>query len=171
MSDFWPHGEVAARYGVLRDDGRCERAIFIIDEDGVIQYIDVHDIDEQPDNEDLFRELKKLQPDLTGEEEPVREPLPTGGIVMYCTKWCRDCPRARTWLEENQLPFREVDIYAVSGAWAQVRAWGGGHIITPTFDIDGDIILDFDADELEAHLRKKGMLVETLQEPAQLFFN
>ena len=31
VSDFWPHGEVSSRYGVLRTDGTSERAIFIID--------------------------------------------------------------------------------------------------------------------------------------------
>src|SRR5512145_3367604 len=30
LSDFWPHGAVAARYGILRTDGTAERAIFII---------------------------------------------------------------------------------------------------------------------------------------------
>lgn len=38
LSDFWPHGEVARRYNVFRDnDGISERALFIIDETGVIR--------------------------------------------------------------------------------------------------------------------------------------
>lgn len=60
LSDFWPHGAVAARYGVLRSDGTSERALFIIDKKGVIRYIDVHDINERPDMGVLFRELKKV---------------------------------------------------------------------------------------------------------------
>ncbi len=39
-SDFWPHGEVAIKYGVLREGdpvpGISERAVFIIDKQGVI---------------------------------------------------------------------------------------------------------------------------------------
>jgi alkyl hydroperoxide reductase subunit AhpC len=27
LSDFWPHGEVAQEYGVLRADGNTERAL------------------------------------------------------------------------------------------------------------------------------------------------
>ena len=54
LSDFYPHGQVAQRYGVLRAEGFSERAIFIIDKKGIIRYVDVHDIDEQPDNEVLF---------------------------------------------------------------------------------------------------------------------
>ena len=34
LSDFWPHGAVASRYGILRTDGTAERAIIIIDQDG-----------------------------------------------------------------------------------------------------------------------------------------
>ncbi len=60
LADFWPHGEVAQRYGVLRKEGKSERALFVIDKQGVVRYADVHDIDDQPDNEVLFRELEKL---------------------------------------------------------------------------------------------------------------
>jgi len=45
LSDFWPHGAVAKKYGVLRVEGYAERAIFIIDKIGIIRYIDIHDID------------------------------------------------------------------------------------------------------------------------------
>ena len=61
LSDFWPHGAVAAAYGVLRSDGVSERAIFVIDKRGVIRYIDVHDINLRPKLEYLIRELEKLQ--------------------------------------------------------------------------------------------------------------
>jgi len=60
LSDFYPHGAVAEKYGVLRSDGVSERAIFIIDKDGIIRYIDVHDINKRPHLEDLVRELEKL---------------------------------------------------------------------------------------------------------------
>lgn len=59
-SDFYPHGEVADKYGILRVEGISERAIFIIDTDGVVQYINVHPIDKQPDNEVVLAELAKL---------------------------------------------------------------------------------------------------------------
>ena len=60
LSDFYPHGSIAEKYGVLRPQGMSERAIFIIDKDGKIRYIDVHDIGEQPDEEQIFDELRKL---------------------------------------------------------------------------------------------------------------
>lgn|SRR5690606_8462809 len=60
LSDFWPHGHVSKLYGVLRDEGMSERALFVIDKEGIIRYIDVHPIDRQPDNEVIFEVLRKL---------------------------------------------------------------------------------------------------------------
>ncbi len=60
LSDFWPHGQTAQKYGVLRSSGTSERAIFIIDKRGRIRYIDVHDINEKPSLETLITELEKL---------------------------------------------------------------------------------------------------------------
>jgi peroxiredoxin (alkyl hydroperoxide reductase subunit C) len=61
LSDFYPHGQAAKRYGVLRSDGTTERALFLIDKKGVIRYIDVHDINKRPPLEDLVRALEKLK--------------------------------------------------------------------------------------------------------------
>ena len=61
LSDFWPHGAVADRYGVLRSDGISERALFIIDKKGIIRYIGVGDINKRPRLETLVRELEKLE--------------------------------------------------------------------------------------------------------------
>jgi peroxiredoxin len=61
LSDFYPHGAVAEKYGVLRSDGVSERALFVIDKKGIIRYIDVHDINKRPPLDDLVRELEKLK--------------------------------------------------------------------------------------------------------------
>jgi len=60
LSDFWPHGAVAKKYGVLRSDGVSERALFVIDKKGVIRYIDVHDINKRPPLENLMSALESL---------------------------------------------------------------------------------------------------------------
>ena len=61
LSDFYPHGAVAEKFGVLRSDGVSERALFVIDKKGIIRYIDVHDINERPRLEVLVGELQKLE--------------------------------------------------------------------------------------------------------------
>jgi glutaredoxin len=156
LSDFWPHGELASQFGVLREDGTTERAIFIINPDGIICYVDVHNIDDQPDNEVLFAELERLLPPdavkAAHANRPNEADLPSGGVVMYCTPWCHDCTKAKEWLRARQIPFREVNISLNSAAAQRVRQWANGDLVTPTFDIEGTIVVDFDEQRLSAVL-------------------
>lgn len=158
LSDFWPHGRVAQQFGVLRSEGYTERAIFIIDPDGIIRYVDIHDIDNQPSNDVLFAELAKISPEaakVQQQQRPVSPGLPHGGVVMYCTSWCPDCRKARAWFKEHGIPFTEVDIDTTPGAADQVRKWANGSRTTPTFDIDGEIIVDYQIKRLEELLLNK----------------
>lgn len=61
LSDFYPQGQVVDAYGVRHPAGMAERALFIIDKEGIIRYIEVlHSPGEMPDNQDLFEALRKL---------------------------------------------------------------------------------------------------------------
>jgi len=61
LSDFYPQGQVVDTYGVRHPAGMAERALFVIDKEGVIRYIEVtHVPGVLPDNEDLFEALRKL---------------------------------------------------------------------------------------------------------------
>jgi glutaredoxin len=75
---------------------------------------------------------------------PSEADLPSGGVVMYCTPWCHDCTTAKEWLRARQIPFREVNISLNSAGAERVRKWANGDLVTPTFDIDGTIVVDFD---------------------------
>jgi len=61
LSDFYPHGAVSKKYGVLRSNGVSERALFVIDKKGIIRYMDVHNINKRPALEDLVNQLEKLE--------------------------------------------------------------------------------------------------------------
>lgn len=61
LSDFWPHGAVASKYGILRSTGVSERALFVVDKKGVLRYIDIHDINERPKLEELMGALQGLK--------------------------------------------------------------------------------------------------------------
>lgn len=164
LSDFYPHGEVAQRYGVLLPDGRSARAIFVIDKQGIVRYVDVHEIGNQPDNEVLFSELAKLEPQaaaLWEAQESARQaalpsqPEPEAGLVIYCTPWCPDCRQARAWLKEHNIPYVEVDISKDRAAARQVKEWAHGNETTPTFDFHGTIIVDWDLPKLREALGVK----------------
>ena len=162
LSDFWPHGAVARQYGVFREEeGRSERALFVIDKEGVVRYVDIHDIDEQPDNEEVFRVLHKLEPgavvpERVMEDAPPAQVAPAAAgersVILYCRPGCIDCRLARRFLERNGVPYSEINVRATPGAEDRVRAWTGGPIISPVFDIDGRIVIDFKRDELREAL-------------------
>jgi peroxiredoxin (alkyl hydroperoxide reductase subunit C) len=58
LSDFFPHGAVSEKYGVLHQAGVSERAVIGIDPEGVVRYIDVSPITEIPDTEPCLEALK-----------------------------------------------------------------------------------------------------------------
>jgi peroxiredoxin len=64
-SDFYPHGETAKKYDVFREKppipGINERAVFVIDKQGIIQFVKVYDLGEQPPNEEVFEVLERLK--------------------------------------------------------------------------------------------------------------
>ena len=63
-SDFYPHGEIAKKYGIFRTGdpipGINERAVFVIDKQGVIVFAQLYELGEAPDNEDVFQVLESL---------------------------------------------------------------------------------------------------------------
>jgi glutaredoxin len=159
LSDFWPHGAVAEEYGVLRgEEGRSERALFIVDKDGIVRYVDVHDIDDQPDNEDVFEVLRQLEPSAPSAVQGVEAEVSVAGkqqvaaearsVLLYCRPGCIDCRLARRFLERNQISYSEINVRADPEAEARVRDWTGGPLVSPVFDIDGTIIVDFKRTEL-----------------------
>jgi glutaredoxin len=159
VSDFWPHGAVAKEYGVFRaEEGRSERALFIVDKRGIVRYVDVHDIDEQPDNEEVFEVLRQLEPSAPNAAQGVEAKASVAGkqqvapearsVLLYCRPGCIDCRLARRFLESNGISYSEINVRADPEAEARVRGWTGGPLVSPVFDIDGTIIVDFKRTEL-----------------------
>lgn len=60
LSDFYPHGEVAAKYGILRKEGFSERAVFVIDKDGIVRFAKVYPIRQLPDLREVLDVLRSL---------------------------------------------------------------------------------------------------------------
>src|SRR5215467_4393631 len=60
LSDFEPKGEVARKYGAYRTEGYSERALYVVDKEGKIAFKDIHKIDDQPDNEEIFDVLRGI---------------------------------------------------------------------------------------------------------------
>lgn len=61
LSDFEPKGEVARKYGVYREsEGMTERALFVIDRDGVIQWSYLSPVGVNPGADGILKALEEL---------------------------------------------------------------------------------------------------------------
>lgn len=67
LADFKPKGEVAKSYGVYRtEDGTTDRALFVIDESGVIQWSYVSPVGINPGANGILQALEEMD---AGEQE------------------------------------------------------------------------------------------------------
>lgn len=57
-SDFWPHGEVSALYGVLHPSGAAARAVFLVNKDGRVIFREVYGDEVVPPLDDLLGVLE-----------------------------------------------------------------------------------------------------------------
>jgi peroxiredoxin len=61
LTDFEPKGEVAKKYGVYRKkDGIAERALFLLDKDGIIRYSYVSPIGVNPGADGVLKALESI---------------------------------------------------------------------------------------------------------------
>ena len=61
LSDFYPQGSVVDLYGLRHAAGMSNRAVIVVDKEGIIRYIEVlNSPGDMPNNEDLFDALRKL---------------------------------------------------------------------------------------------------------------
>jgi glutaredoxin len=73
---------------------------------------------------------------------------------MYSTAWCPDCRRAKTFLKERGVEFREVDIEADPGGEEIVIKANDGKRKIPTLEVGGRFFAcsPFDAEQLAEEL-------------------
>lgn len=68
LSDFEPKGAVARTYGVYRDrDGFSERALFVIDKNGIVRYSYVSPMNINPGAYEILKTLREIQTAENGE--------------------------------------------------------------------------------------------------------
>jgi alkyl hydroperoxide reductase subunit AhpC len=64
-ADFYPHGDVSRKFGILRDGppvpGISERAAFIVNRAGTIAFARVYPLDQLPDIDELLRVLQSMK--------------------------------------------------------------------------------------------------------------
>jgi mycoredoxin len=76
-------------------------------------------------------------------------------ITMYTTQWCGDCRRAKSFMKERGVEFREVNIEEDDEAAALVMRANNGKRKVPTLEIGGRYFAcsPFDAQQLADELK------------------
>jgi glutaredoxin len=75
-------------------------------------------------------------------------------ITMYSTAWCPDCRRAKTFLKERGVEFREVNIEEDPAGEEIVIKANEGKRVVPTLEVGGRYFAcsPFDPDQLAEEL-------------------
>ena len=71
LADFEPKGDVSRRYGAYREkDGFSERALFVIDADGIVRWSYLSPVGVNPGADGIFDALESLTPEQRGHAVP-----------------------------------------------------------------------------------------------------
>ena len=61
LADFHPQGAVAEKFGIRQESGPSQRAVFVVDKEGVIRFAKVYPILDLPRPEDVYPVLQQLK--------------------------------------------------------------------------------------------------------------
>ena len=78
-------------------------------------------------------------------------------IIVYTKIGCPWCDDALAFLQKNHIIFEEREVRS-NKTYFDELVQKSGQEKTPTFDIDGEILADSDAGQIEEYLKKKGTL-------------
>ena len=142
LSDFEPKGKMARDFGVYREmEGTAERALFVLDGDGVVRWSYVSPVNVNPGADGILRALESLpngagNVDASGTDY-VKEPV---ALVEFGDYECSYCGKAfpivkrlqerfgdRLRFEFRNFPLSQIHPYALHAAEAamSVRAHAG----------------------------------------------
>lgn len=79
-------------------------------------------------------------------------------IIIYTKTGCPWCEAALEYLHKENISFEERNV-TENPKFMKEMIEKSGQSKAPTFDIDGEILPDYSADEIETYLKEKGAIV------------
>lgn len=79
-------------------------------------------------------------------------------IRLFVKSGCGWCEEAQEWLDQRQILHQVVNVSANRAAFDEMRQLSG-QTLAPVIDVDGEILADFDTDQLSVfwkELEKSG---------------
>ena len=74
-------------------------------------------------------------------------------IRLFVKPFCGWCHEAKDWLEERGLAFEELDVVSDRAAYQEMKEISA-QTRAPVIEVDGEVLADFDTDQLEAFWKK-----------------
>lgn len=75
-------------------------------------------------------------------------------ITLYSRSLCGWCIDAKEYLRANKLAYKEVDVGANPAAYEEMKRLSGQTYV-PTIVINGQVLADFDVEQLKQFLAKQ----------------
>ena len=80
-------------------------------------------------------------------------------IRLFIKPYCGWCHEAMEWLDERGIPYETLDVTADRAAAREMFELSG-QTLAPTIDVDGEILADFDTDQLQTFWKKLDLQIE-----------
>ncbi|MGI8967230.1 MAG: glutaredoxin family protein [Limisphaerales bacterium] len=74
-------------------------------------------------------------------------------IRLFVKPYCGWCHEAKDWLEDRGIVFEEVDVTSDAAARREMRELSGQKL-APVIEVNGEILADFDTDQLAKFWKK-----------------
>jgi glutaredoxin 3 len=74
-------------------------------------------------------------------------------VRLFIKPYCGWCHEAREWLDERGIAYETLDVISDSAARREMLQLSG-QSLTPVIDVDGEVLADFDTDQLDNFWKK-----------------
>ncbi len=74
-------------------------------------------------------------------------------IRLFVKPYCGWCHEAKDWLDARGIKYEELDVISDAAARREMVALSG-QTLAPVIDVDGEVLADFDTDQLERFWKK-----------------
>ena len=76
-------------------------------------------------------------------------------IRLFIKPWCGWCHEVMEWLDARGIDYERFNVSADVESFQEMVQLSG-QSLAPVIDVDGEVLADFGADELEAWWKKRG---------------
>ena len=91
----------------------------------------------------------------SGIAEATHEPVKPSTIRLFIKSGCGWCDEAMEWLEARGIAYEPLNVSRDAASFREMVRLSG-QTLAPVIDVDGEVLADFGADELESWWKDMG---------------